>query len=324
MIDRGKPALSNKTMRQEGERVSESSQQSSEMDNCKYQNDEICVVCRFGGKPVLCDGCPSSFHLRCLGLTHVPNGDWFCRVCCCKICRRPRCSDDCARVNLCHQCEGKYHIECLKKEDHVGNETLFCNRDCEKIFSSLHELLRKTNVVVDNLTWTLLKAVKREDESKLSVALDVLHESFNPIVDAFSGKDMIADVVFSRGSTLDRLNFRGFYTVVLERDKKVVSVATIRIFGKRVAEIPFVATRMQYRRQGMGTILMNEIEKMLTYLGVERLVLPSSYSAIDTWTKSFDFVRMKPSDKSQLLDYVFLNFEGTIMCHKILLQQNYV
>jgi len=108
--------------------------------------------------------------------------------------------------------------------------------ETEKIFSSLHELLRKTNAAVNNLTWTLLKAVKREDESKLSVALNVLHESFNPIVDAFSGKDMIADVVFSRGSTLDRLNFRGLYTIVLERDKKVVSGATIRSFGRRVAK----------------------------------------------------------------------------------------
>jgi len=136
--------------------------------------------------------------------------------------------------------------------------------------------------------------------------------------------EVIADVVFSRGSKDDRFNYRGFYTVVLERDKVMVCVATVRVFGKRVAEIPFVATRMQCRRQGMCGILMNEIEKLLTYLGVERLVLPSSYTAIDTWTKSFDFVKMKLSDKSQLLDYVFLNFEGTLVCHKPLLQQTYV
>ncbi|KAK7352480.1 hypothetical protein VNO80_17902 [Phaseolus coccineus] len=330
-----------------------------EIDDFGYRNDNICAICRYGGELVLCDGCPSSFHLRCLGLTHVPDGDWFCPVCSCKICRRPRCRDDYAHnvgvnsVLVCHQCEGKYHIGCLKapapahtemekEEDHVGKGNWFCSRDCENIFFSLHELLGKTiNVAPYNLTWTLLKAVKRDksgedyltldgveglsqNESKLSAALDVLRGSFDPVIDVFSGRDVIADVVFSRGSEHDRLNFRGFYTVVLERDKEVVSVATVRIFGKRVAEIPFVATRMQCRRQGMCGILMNEIEKLLTYLGVERLVLPSSYSAIDTWIKSFDFVKIKPSDKSQLLDYAFLNFEGTVVCHKPLLQQTYV
>ncbi|CAJ1973467.1 unnamed protein product [Sphenostylis stenocarpa] len=331
-----------------------------ELDDSEYQNDNFCAVCRYGGELVLCDRCPSSFHLKCLGLTHVPDGDWFCPVCCCKICKRPRCTDDCAHnvgansVLVCHQCEGRYHIGCLKapvpaytkmgnEEDHFGNGNWLCSRDCERIFFSLQRLVGKTiNVAAENLTWTLLKAVKRDssgeddltldgveglsqNESKLSVALDVLRESFDPVIDAFSGRDMMADIIFSRGSELDdRLNFRGFYTVVLERDKEVVSVATVRIFGKRVAEIPFVATRMQRRRQGLCSILMYEIEKLLTHLGVERLVLPSSCSVIDTWTKSFDFLRMKLSDKSQLLDYVFLNFEGTIMCHKHLVQQTYI
>ena len=84
------------------------------------------------------------------------------------------------------------------------------------------------------------------------------------------------DVVFSRGSELTQLNFCGFYIVVLERDGEVVSVVTIRIFGKRVVEIPFVATKKQCRRQGICDILMNEIEKLLTYLGVKEIVLPPS------------------------------------------------
>ncbi|KAG2400499.1 hypothetical protein LR48_Vigan04g242400 [Vigna angularis] len=330
-----------------------------EIDECGYPNDSTCAVCRYGGELVLCDGCPSSFHLKCLGLSVVPDGDWFCPVCCCKICRRPRCRDDRARnvgvnsILVCPQCERKFHFGCLKapasshtklekEEDRVGDRNWFCSRDCEEIFFGLQELLGKTiNVDGDDVTWTLLKAVKRdssgednlnldgdeglsENERKLSVALDVLRGSFDPIIDAFSGRDVIADVVFSRGSELGRLNFRGFYTVVLEREKEVISAATVRILGKRVAEIPFVATRMQCRRQGMCSMLMNEIEKQLSYLGVERLVLPSSCSAINTWTKSFDFVKMKPSDKSKLLDFVFLSFEGTIMCHKPLLQETYV
>lgn len=110
----------------------------------------------------------------------------------------------------------------------------------------------------------------------------------------------------------------GFYTVILEREGEMISVATLRIFGKRVAEIPFVATRVQCRKQGLCGILMNEIEKQLTYLGVEEIVLPSTPKVIDTWTNSFDFEKMTLSVKSKFLDHVFLDFEDTIMCHKLL------
>jgi len=42
---------------------------------------------------------------------------------------------------------------------------------------------------------------------------------------------------------------------------------------------------------------MNEIEKPLTRLGVEKLVLHSTDDAINTWTKSFGFARMTSKDK---------------------------
>ena len=63
---------------------------------------------------------------------------------------------------------------------------------------------------------------------------------------------------------------------------------------------------------------MNEIEKQLTYLEVEEIVLPSTPKVIDTWTNSFDFEKMTLSVKSKFLDHVFLDFEDTIMCHKLL------
>ncbi|KAL5144655.1 Increased DNA methylation 1 [Glycine soja] len=313
-------------------------EEEEEKDHCEYQNDSICAICYFGGELVLCDRCPSSFHLSCLGLEHVPDGDWFCPACCCKVCKGPRCNTeencddhvDANRVLVCDQCEGRYHIGCLKAltytkmgkdQDHVDNENenWFCSGDCENIFLALQKLVGKAINVVgeDNVTWTLLKALKK-GESKLSEALNVLRECFSPVTDAFFGRDIISDVVFSRGSELNRLNFCGFYTVILEREGEVVSVATLRIFGKRVAEIPFVATRVQCRKQGLCGILMNEIEKQLTYLGVEEIVLPSTPKVIDTWTNSFDFEKMTLSVKSKFLDHVFLDFEDTILCHKLL------
>ncbi|KAK7351585.1 hypothetical protein VNO77_11147 [Canavalia gladiata] len=298
-------------------------------------NDSICSVCHYGGELMLCDCCPSSFHPYCLGLDHVPDGEWFCPPCSCKICNRPRYRDDCANdmdnsFLVCDQCERRYHIGCLKVGgftsfgNHLNDKNWFCNTGCEKVFLGLQKLIGKPFCVSeDNLTWTLMKAVKSDEleglsqnESKLSVALGVLRECFDPVLDAFFGRDIVTDVIFSRGSELNRLNFRGFYTVVLEKNGEVISVATIRIFGQKVAEIPFVGTRRQYRRLGMCRILMNEIEKQLSYLGVERVVLPSSHYVIDTWRNSFGFERMTNSDKSLFLDYTFLDFQDTIMCHK--------
>lgn len=53
-------------------------------------------------------------------------------------------------------------------------------------------------------------------------------------------------------------------------------------------------------------------------LGVERLVLPAVPSVVDTWTGSFGFSKMTNFDRSQFLDYTFLDFPGTIMCQKLL------
>ncbi|KAF2538458.1 hypothetical protein F2Q68_00022048 [Brassica cretica] len=47
------------------------------------ENDIVCSVCHYGGKLILCDGCPSSFHATCLGLEDVPDGDWLFASCCC-------------------------------------------------------------------------------------------------------------------------------------------------------------------------------------------------------------------------------------------------
>jgi hypothetical protein len=54
-----------------------------------YDND-FCVICGdgdIGGADdlhntlMLCDACDGGFHLFCIGLQQVPQGDWFCRFC---------------------------------------------------------------------------------------------------------------------------------------------------------------------------------------------------------------------------------------------------
>ncbi|KAK7362185.1 hypothetical protein VNO77_04289 [Canavalia gladiata] len=132
---------------------------------------------------------------------------------------------------LCDCCPSSFHPYCLGF-DHVPG---VCDQDCEKVFLRLQKLIRKPFCVSgDDLIWTLMKAVQSDElerlsqnERKLSVALGVLRECFDPFLDAFFGRDIVIDVIFSRGSELNCLNFRGFYNVVLEKNGEVIYVATI-------------------------------------------------------------------------------------------------
>ncbi|KAG2669946.1 hypothetical protein I3760_14G059900 [Carya illinoinensis] len=302
------------------------------------ENDSICTVCHYGGELILCDKCPSAFHKSCINLKDVPDGDWFCPSCCCGICGQKKFGGNSEHqvddiVLTCYQCEHKYHIYCLRNRGADGmeicpEEKWFCCKKCEQIFLGLQNILGKPIPVgEDNLTWMLLKPMTpdshdlealSENYSKLNVALGVMHECFIPMKEPRTRRDLVEDVIFSRESELNRLNFRGFYTVLLERNDEMIAVATVRIYGEKVAEMPLVGTRFRYRRRGMCRILMNELEKRLMELEVERLLLPAIPSVLNTWTTSFGFTKMTDVERFQFLDSTFLDFPDTIMCQKLL------
>ncbi|KEH34313.1 putative histone acetyltransferase chromatin regulator PHD family [Medicago truncatula] len=306
---------------------------------CQGENDYICSVCHFGGELLLCDHCPSSYHKTCLGLEDLPDGEWFCPSCRCGICIQSKFNGggEDEHFLTCIQCEHKYHVACLKSRDTSKSgsylESRFCGKDCEKLYAALQSMLgQPVSVGADNLTWTLVKCADSESceldnsksgllaesYSKLNVALSLMHECFEPLKESSSCRDLMENVLFSRWSELNRMNFRGFYSVLLERNEDLVSVATIRVLGDKVAEVPLVGTRFQYRRHGMCRILMDELEKTLTQLGVERLILPAVPTVVDTWTGAFGFSKMPNFERSQFLNYTFLDFPGTIMCQKFL------
>ncbi|KAJ4971458.1 hypothetical protein NE237_004557 [Protea cynaroides] len=311
-----------------------------------YMNDIICSVCHYGGTLIMCDQCPSSFHLSCLGLEELPEGKWYCPSCRCCICGQSEFNENIEQftektVLYCDQCEREYHAGCLMKGRRVKLECCpkgnwFCSKKCEKIFLGLHKLLGKSfSLGVDNLTWTILKATKDDSSSlnasheeamiechsKLNVAVAVMHECFEPIKDDRRMSDLFEDVIFCKGSELNRLNFHGFYTVLLGRKDELISVATFRVHGGKVAEVPLVGTRVQYRRLGMCRLLMNELEKKLMELGVERLLLPAVPQVLHAWTTSFGFSKMTDSERLKFLEYTFLDFPDTSMCQKLLVEK---
>lgn len=159
--------------------------------------------------------------------------------------------------------------------------------------------------------------------SLLQTAASILQESFEPICDLSTGEDLVPKMVHSEGSR-DH-DFQGMYTVMLYFKGKPVSVATLRVFGPFLAEMPLVATRECARRQGHCRALLTAIETCLQELQVrrgcmrfeacrlelsssglrlrlcdqtncvvqvEQLSLPAAAESEATWTHGFQFVPM--------------------------------
>ncbi|CAN0483194.1 unnamed protein product, partial [Hapterophycus canaliculatus] len=40
-----------------------------------------CGGCHTGGDLICCDGCDAVYHPECVGISVVPDGDWFCPAC---------------------------------------------------------------------------------------------------------------------------------------------------------------------------------------------------------------------------------------------------
>ncbi|XP_072960252.1 uncharacterized protein [Typha angustifolia] len=310
-------------------------------DYSHFESDALCSICQAGGELLLCDCCPSSFHLECVGLQVTPEGNWFCPSCRCGICGSSEYNCDTMQfmettVMYCDQCEREYHVGCLEKKrlqqlSCCPSGYWFCSDKCSKIFLHLQNLIGKSNMTsVEGLSWTILRSSREngvangnleslaEHHSKLSIALDVLHECFIPMTEPRTGSDLVADLLFNRESELNRLNFWGFYTMLLEKGDELIAVATFRVYGEKVAEMPLVGTRIQHRRRGMCRLLVGELEKLLSALEVERLILPAVPQLLGTWTNSFGFTMMTSSERSELIKYALLNFEGTTMCQKFI------
>ncbi|XP_052476308.1 increased DNA methylation 1 [Gossypium raimondii] len=183
----------------------------------------------------------------------------------------------------------------------------FCGSSCRKIYEGLHNLLGSQNELHDGLTWTLLQRTDEpftgsygEEEykriqcnSKIAVAWLVMNECFLSTVDRHTRANIVQSIVYNRGSYVTRINYSGFYTAILEKNDEIISVASIRVHGKRLAEMPFIGTRGEYRRLGMAYVLENCIESTLCSLKVEKLVIPSVSQLTGMWMDKYFFSRVQ-------------------------------
>ncbi|KAK2986609.1 hypothetical protein RJ640_004365, partial [Escallonia rubra] len=287
-------------------------------------------------------------------MREIPEGSWYCSQCTCWICGDVVDDKDATKspdALKCSQCEHKcnfqslimldtiksYHEACLKDKciemGQPDTDTWFCGESCLEVYSGLQSRIGLMNHVSDDLSWTLLRcihgdqkvhsaqrfvALKAECNSKLAVAVTIMEECFLPMVDPRTGIDMIPHVLYNWGSQFARLNYHGFYTVVLEKDDVLISVASIRIHGVTVAEMPLIATCSKYRRQGMCRRLVNAIEEMLKSVKVENLVISAIPSLVETWTVGFGFIPLKANERRALSNINLMIFPGTVWLKKSL------
>eukprot|EP00268_Persea_americana_P044874 TRINITY_DN4541_c0_g1_i2.p1 TRINITY_DN4541_c0_g1~~TRINITY_DN4541_c0_g1_i2.p1 ORF type:complete len:2240 (+),score=513.42 TRINITY_DN4541_c0_g1_i2:581-6721(+) len=302
------------------------------------QNDDTCGICGDGGELICCDNCPSTFHQSCLFAQELPEGSWYCSYCTCAICGDVVSEKEASSSLIglqCSQCEHKYHKTCMNGE-HMCKKPVsdiwFCGRNCQEIYSGLHSRIGVLNNISDGFSWMLLRcihgdqkvhsaqrlALMAECNIKLSVALGIMEECFVPMLDPRTGINMIPQVLYNWGSDFARLNFHGFYTVVLEKDDEIISAASIRVHGVIVAEMPLIATCSEHRRRGMCRRLMNEIEEMLKSFKVQMLVISAIPDLVDTWTSGFGFAPIDDKEREMLNKINLMVFPGTTLLKKSL------
>ncbi|PKA56842.1 putative zinc finger protein [Apostasia shenzhenica] len=300
------------------------------------ENDDTCRHCGDGGELICCDGCPSSYHQACLYLKEISEGCWYCPNCTCSICQcglnLPQESGSFVTME-CSQCEQQYHEDCMKERikcDAVGSNIWFCGQNCLEIYIGLRTIVGLTNKMSNGFSWTVLRcfhddqkvhsakktALMAECNTKLAIALSIMEESFLPMLDPSTGHNMIPHILYNWGSNCLRMNYQGFYTVALEKEDEIISLAAIRVHGVTLAEMPLITTCSEHRHKGMCRRLVHVIEEILKSLKVEMLILPAVSSFVDSWISAFGFEPIDDNDKQRLSTMCVISFPGTILLKK--------
>nr|XP_029120181.1 increased DNA methylation 1 [Elaeis guineensis] len=264
-----------------------------------------CVLCRstdflksgFGPRTViLCDQCDKEYHIGCLkgnnmcDLKELPSGDWFC-------------SNDCKKIN-----------SALKELDLCEPEPLpdlvshLIKKKCEE--KGLH-----MNADTD-LRWKLIHGTASAAKNPiLSRIVSILHESFKPIKDDATGRDLIKAMVYGR--KIGSRDFNGMHCAVLTVNSFVVSVAIFRVLGCQVAEMPLVATCTQDQGMGYFQSLFWCILRTLSHLGVKHFLVPAANDAVSYWRNKFGFEKISRDQLPECTkDLYLMVFEGTSLLHK--------
>ncbi|KAL3824384.1 hypothetical protein ACJIZ3_020413 [Penstemon smallii] len=264
------------------------------------KDDYLCGICGSGGNLVCCDNCPDTFHPECLSEKNLPEGSWYCERCCCLTCGEVVKDKDPSRscgALKCSHCKNKYHEACVKEKNLGFRSTLdtwFCGQSCHEVYASLQSRIGFVNRITDEFSWAVLRCINgihKEHSTQKFLALR---------------------------SRFGRMDFDRFYTVVLEKKDVLVAVASIRIHGAEIAEMPFIATLKEERMSGLCRLLFCSIEELLRSLKVKKLLIPSHKELVSMWTNKFGFQTLQNNDIQNLKKTKLMLLPGSIWLIKSL------
>jgi len=246
----------------------------------------------------------------------------------CVLCREPdfqRGEFGPRTVIYCDQCEREFHVGCLEKRGLSNLQALpqgdwFCDTPCRHIWTCMKaKVLAGQMPIAGYPEYTLEvlngkdgnpsddRAVKINTALSIRKAAEILKESFDPIIDYSTNRDLLPLMLYAR--QYGDWDYRNVYTLLLRQNGVPVVAGIVRIFNAQFAELPLIATKMSARRQGHAKIMLQEWENMLRECKVHTLVLPAAHETVETWKTGFHFEDMPPGQlkiaKSQLKILIF-------------------
>ncbi|CAL0331168.1 unnamed protein product [Lupinus luteus] len=294
-------------------------------------NDDVCLICGDGGDLICCDTCPSTYHSSCMSMEMVcsSESEWYCPYCTCKYCGLV---EESKPFYKCFQCDKKFHGQCFKeseKEFSKDFSRFYCSPGCKEIHETMEGSLGIRHDLSATYSWRVIRQIditpevvsatrnrELENNSKVAVAWMLMNEAFQTITDRYTGIDVVQSVVYSRGSDLTRINFSRFYTFILEKDDEIIAAACIRFQGRRIVEMPFVATDEAYRRQGICKVLMSAVESFLCNHKIENLIIPSVPEISEMWMHKYGFNELNEELQSEITSCNILMFPGCLRLYK--------
>lgn len=276
-----------------------------------------CVLCRdpefqrgeFGPRTImLCDQCEREYHVGCMAnagmqtLESLPEGDWFC-------------SQECGRIHAVlrrHVAAGLMPVVAPAPPPVLpvlDGENGAIEAPPAEVEDEVPGDDPSLYTEAQPYTWQVLNGKNGQSATTHAIraAADILQESFDPIMDLASNKDLLPLMLYAQ--QYKDWDYRGMYTLLLRYKGKPVVSALVRICGPAMAELPLIATKTTARRRGHARVLVNLFQGMLKEAHVHALVLPAAHETVQTWKDGFHFVDMPEEEvkmaKQQLRVLVF-------------------
>ena len=324
-------------------------------------NEDQCRVCGKEGELICCDACPAAFHLECIDMTEIPEGDWYCQSCRCFACNSIHKEKDGVKDTtlLCDQCERECHMSCalnltrasgrtpdvcqpcqpetsaanaengapvpasadlnggLGDAERVLREDWFCSATCREANAKLKAMCNRGEQRISNSDFSYILIHNNKDDPPkpdvkriLSRCVSIVEECFTPMIVEGHEKNLSVCMVKGENVVGTYYDYSNFRTLALLYKGEVVCMATVRVFGASLAEMPLIGTPKKYRNKGIARRLISVLDRMLYHeLGVEHIILQALGEVRDLWAH-FGFAKCSPAQRKAWLKFRILSFQG--------------